>query len=102
MPNPAPAARPPVSLAVARALRNLERLLAERQDLLDRLEALTATRSGDRGGDQPITQVAADAERLAVEAERLLAELEALVPPADRGGAERIPPAATEPRRLDA
>jgi|SRR5688500_10351279 len=92
LPRPDPAAPPPALGVVERALGNLERVLAERVDLLYRLEALTATGSGHRshrGGGESVAQVVADAarleadaERLAQEVARLLAELAREVPPA--------------------
>jgi hypothetical protein len=89
LPGPAfdPAALPPKSPVVARALSDLERLLAERQELLDRLEALAAAgsgRRGTRGADAEVATLSAWAKRLAAQVERLLAELEAQEAPAHR------------------
>jgi hypothetical protein len=89
LPRPDSAAPPPAFAIVERALGNLERILAERVDLLYRLEALAATGSGHRGhgGEgESGARLVADAERLAQEAERLLAELEREVPPAHGHG----------------
>ena len=98
LPRPDPAAPPPALGVVERALGNLERVLAERVDLLYRLEALAATGSGHRshrghsrhsGEGESVARVVADAarleadaERLAQEVARLLAELAREVPPA--------------------
>ena len=68
--------------AAARALRELELLVAEREELLHRLESLPQ----GGGGDQvDLARLASEVERLAAGVTLLLDELEALVPPAGRG-----------------